>query len=96
MINAFDEPALGELSACFNDRRVEWAKQTLEQRGWRFVESNPAPNYPGKTALLFHKTEFGQPIKSILHFLNRKLQLPVRKWEFSRAPKCDAEYAQTH
>ena len=91
LIEAFDEPELSELSACFDNRSVEWAKKALEQRGWRFVESNLAPNYPGKSILLFHKTELGQPIKSILHFLNRKLKLPIGKWEFSRAPKGDAE-----
>ncbi|WP_427968341.1 hypothetical protein [Altererythrobacter sp.] len=91
MIEAFDEPELGELSACFDNRRVEWAKKELEKRGWRFVESTPAPNFRGKTIVLFHKTESGEPIKSILHFLNRKLQLPVGKWELSRAPKGDAD-----
>ena len=91
LIEAFAEPELGELSACFDDRNVEWAKNALEQRGWQFVESNPAPNFPGKNVVLFHKTESGQPIKSILHFLNRSLKLPVGKWEFYRAPKGDAE-----
>lgn len=85
LIESFDQPDLTELRVCLSDHRMEWARAKLGERGWDLIDAKSEAAWKGKSHVLFRRRANGEPIKCILHFLNRSLQLPIGKWDFNRS-----------
>lgn len=85
LIESFDQPDLTELRVCLSDHRMEWARAKLGERGWDLIDAKSEAAWKGKSHVLFRRRANGEPIKCILHFLNRSLQIPIGKWDFNRS-----------